>query len=50
MSNDMTDTEAMDQIEQFMVDNDPVLDGTLPNWVWDLTSLIDDMLVETGRS
>lgn len=46
----MTDNEAMDEIEKFMIDHDPTLNTSLPNWVWDLTSLIDDVLIETGRS
>lgn len=49
-SKNMTDDEAMDEIERFMIDHDPTLTPSLPNWVWDLTSLIDDVLIETGRS
>lgn len=45
----MTDNEAMDKLDIWMSDNDPTLDGNLPNWVWDLTSVIDDILCETGR-
>lgn len=45
----MTDNEAMDKLENWMIYEDPTLDGDLPSWVWDLTSLIDDILSETGR-
>lgn len=45
----MTDKEALEELRHWMADNDPTLNGSLPNWVWDLTALIDDILVETGR-
>lgn len=45
----MTDKEAMEELHHWMQDNDPLLDGSYPNWVWDLVSLIDDILDETGR-
>lgn len=45
----VTDNEAMDELERWIIDNDPVLDGSHPNWVWDLLSVVDDILAETGR-
>lgn len=46
----MTDKEALDELEKWMIDYDPTLDGDHPAWVWDLVDLIDDILLETGRS
>ena len=46
----MTDNEAMDELERWMIDHDPTLNANLPNWVWDLTALVDDILTETGRN
>lgn len=47
---DMTDKQAMDDIAQWMVDVDPTLTGDLPEWVWDLVSLVDDLIDYTGRN
>jgi hypothetical protein len=46
----MTDQEAMDDIAQWMIDVDPTLTGNLPDWVWDLVSLLDDVIEYTGRN
>lgn len=45
----MTDTQAMNELAEWLNNNDPSLDESLPNWVWSLTALIDDLLIETGR-
>lgn len=45
----VTDKEAMDELAEWMKDNDPILDGTMPNWVWDLVILVDDLIEDTGR-
>lgn len=46
---DLTDKEAMDEIQLWMLEHDPTLTATMPDWVWSLTALIDDVLIETGR-
>lgn len=46
----LSDQAAMNELSEWMERNDPVLDGNLPNWVWDLTALIDDLICETGRA
>lgn len=46
----LSDADAMDELEKWVIDNDPTLDASLPNWVWDLMSLVDDLLMETERS
>lgn len=50
MASSMSDKEAMDDIAQWMVDMDPDLTGDLPNWVWDLVNVLDDLIEETGRN
>ncbi len=50
MSRTISDKEAMDEIARWVEDMDPVLDQSLPNWVWDITSLLDDLIDETGRN
>lgn len=45
----MTDQQALDLLADWMEDFDPTLDDDLPLWVWSLTALLDDVLVETGR-
>lgn len=45
----MTDREAMNIIADWMEVMDPTLNESLPGWVWDLTAVLDDLLVETGR-
>jgi hypothetical protein len=45
----LSDREAMDELERWSIDNDPTLNGSHPDWVWDLVSLVDELLEETGR-
>jgi hypothetical protein len=45
-----SDTSAMNIIAEWMDDNDPVLDASIPNWVWSLVSLLDDLIDDTGRN
>lgn len=45
----LRDTQAMNEIAKWMDDMDPTLDGTCPDWVWSLVSLLDDLIEETGR-
>lgn len=44
-----SDTKAMNMIAQWMEDFDPVLDASVPEWVWSLVSLLDDLIDDTGR-
>lgn len=45
----LSDREAMNELAEWFNEEDPVLDDTHPDWVWDLVSLVDDLLRETGR-
>lgn len=45
----LSDTAAMNELAMWMKKNDPDLTGDLPGWVWNLVSLIDDLVEETGR-
>lgn len=45
----MSDKQAMDALAYWMDENDPTLDGYVPEWVWDLVTLIDELVDETGR-
>jgi hypothetical protein len=46
----MSDKMAMDEIAVWMEEQDPSLGDGLPNWVWDLVTMIDEMIAETGRN
>lgn len=46
----VSDKTAMDVLTKWIEDQDPVLDGDLPNWVWDLVTLVDDLIDDTGRN
>lgn len=46
----ISDTHAMDIIADWMEDFDPVLDNSVPQWVWSLVTLIDDLMDDTGRN
>lgn len=50
MSRSISDSDAMEEITHWINDNDPTLTGDIPNWVWDLVSLLDDLIDETGRN
>lgn len=50
MARYISDKEAMDIIAKWFEDMDPVLDAGLPNWVWDLLSILDDLIDTTGRN
>lgn len=50
MTSSITDQMAMDEIAQWVDENDPTLDNSIPNWVWDLMGLLDDLIDETGRN
>lgn len=45
----LSDEAAMNELARWMKRNDPELTGELPGWVWNLVSLIDDLVDETGR-
>lgn len=45
-----SDKEAMNEVADWMEKFDPNLTGDIPNWVWDLVSLLDDLIDETGRN
>ncbi len=45
----MTDKKAMNLLAAWMEDFDPTLQRDTPEWVWSLVSLIDDLIMETGR-
>jgi hypothetical protein len=45
-----SDSSAMEEITGWINDNDPVLTADIPNWVWSLVSLLDDLIEETGRN
>lgn len=45
----VSDKIAMDVLTKWVEDNDPTLGYGLPNWVFDLVSLIDDLIDDTGR-
>ena len=44
-----SDKEAMDEITAWMKKADPNLTGDIPNWVWNLVSLLDDLIDDTAR-
>lgn len=50
MARTMSDLQAMDEIADWLEVNDPTLTGDLPNWVWDLVSLVDDLIDMSGRN
>lgn len=45
----ISDADALDELAQWFVDEDPVLDGSHPDWIWDLVSLVEELLFDTGR-
>lgn len=45
----LSDEAAMNELARWMKNNDPELTGDMPGWVWNLVSLIDDIVEETGR-
>lgn len=49
MGRSITDKQAMDTIAKWMKYENPSLNEHMPNWVWSLTAVIDDMILETGR-
>lgn len=43
------DSEALNEISSWLRDNDPVLDASCPDWVWDFVTLVEDVVMSTGR-
>lgn len=46
----LSDEVAMNELATWMKKNDPDLTGDLPGWVWNLVTLIYDLVEETGRT
>ena len=45
----LPDSDALDELEKWMIDNDPILDNSHADWVWELVTLVDELLQDTGR-